>query len=158
MHGEPDARGVGARPLDAMARSGRDEDVVARIERHTCVVDERQLGVSLEQDDPLVAFLLEPLARRSRLTGGDDPLDEDLTASGKTLEALAGRELAWELEQVQTTATSRASESTRSGDPVASSTSRSHRVASPGAKRRSPSRRPASCLPTIPPVSRRSAS
>jgi hypothetical protein len=160
VHGEPDARRIGARPLDPVPKPRGAQDVVARREPRTCGVGEADLRVTLEQHHPLVALALEPLPGRRRLARGHDPLDEHAVAYGERVEELVGRTRLVKLVEVQdgkAAATSCASESTDSGDPLARSTSRSHRSESPGAKSRSPSRRPASGFPTMPPASRRSA-
>lgn len=95
MNREPDARWLRARPFDPVPNPGRDDRLVASRERDPRPVGEGQLGLALEQSDPLVALLLEPFAGRSRLARGDDALHENVIAGCDSLEQLRGSELVW---------------------------------------------------------------
>jgi hypothetical protein len=65
--------------------------MVTRAQAHARTILVRQLGVALEQDDPLVAALLEPLSRRCRVPGRDDPFDRDSFSAGHSLHELLGK-------------------------------------------------------------------
>ena len=94
MDGEPDARRVGARPLDPMALARRNEDVITRLEMEGRPVGERELGLADEERHPLVTLLREPEPELCRVARGDDALDENLASAREPLEELVRRRFA----------------------------------------------------------------
>ena len=76
MDGEPDRWLLRLRPLDAMAFSCRDEDVIPYAQRSRGrFVFELQRGATLQHDHPLVPRLIIPEARRTGLPLRYDALD-----------------------------------------------------------------------------------
>jgi len=81
-----------------MPRTGRDEHMVAWPKDHPSAVRECELGFALEERDPLVAVLFQPLSDGGRLTARDDSLDEDLFVTCDPLEQLFVQRLARQRE------------------------------------------------------------
>ena len=76
MHGEPDGRPGGVRPLHTVTNMRRDFKVVARRQdpRRVFALDQ-ETGRTSQQDDPFRPVLIVPEAGRASLPGRDDPLD-----------------------------------------------------------------------------------
>jgi hypothetical protein len=100
VDGEPDAGRLRARPLDPMAHPRRDERVISAPKRDAGTVGERELGVALHDDHPLVPVLLEPLPGGSGMPARDDSLDEHVLSAREPLEELVRGKLTRELEEV----------------------------------------------------------
>ena len=71
-----------------MPRTARNHEVVARAQAHPRTIFVLELSLTLEQDDPLVAVLLEPHSRRRRMPRRDDPLDRDSFSGSHLLDEL----------------------------------------------------------------------
>lgn len=76
MYGEPHRRRRTIGPLHAVPSAGRDVDIVAGAEAafHRFVFKAKP-GGTRQNHHPLGSILRQPIARRRRLSRGDDPLD-----------------------------------------------------------------------------------
>jgi hypothetical protein len=91
VDGEPNCRLLRLRPLDAVAFSCGDEDVIARAQRpRGRLVFELQYGATLEHNHPLVPRLIIPELRRASLPLRYDALDLQSRAGEDFAENLVG--------------------------------------------------------------------
>jgi len=77
VHRKPDAGRIGARTLDPMLLMGGNEYRISGFELDDSSVRISQRGAALQKSHPFVPLLIVPFPGRSRLTGGDDSLDQD---------------------------------------------------------------------------------
>jgi hypothetical protein len=91
VEGEPDGRLLGIRPLDTMAQVRWQEHPIARSEGQglcrACHEEPRPAG---DEDHPLGALLVVPLARRGHLAVGNDALEPAVATAENDVEVLLG--------------------------------------------------------------------
>lgn len=86
---EPDGLGFRVRPVDTVTAMRGDIDEAARSQPpRLCLVFEAQQGFTAEQQYPLIALLVIPLAGRGGVAAGNDPFHPERRAGEKRVESL----------------------------------------------------------------------